>query len=306
MRGRVSRALAVVIFVVAGACERRTDTVPAEGAEATAAGAADSLSVSGFQTPESVLHDDVADVYLVANINGNPVEKDDNGFISQVGPDGNVRQLKWIDGASPQVTLHAPKGMAIIGDTLFVSDIDSVRAFSRTTGAALGARGVPGSTFLNDLDEAGGVLYVSDSGLKPDFSSSGSDAVYRFDGNRAVVVVRDTMLGRPNGLAAGTDTVIIVPFGSRSVWRVPATGGAATVALTMPVGQLDGVVRLADGGLLVSSWETNTVYHVDAQNQVHAILPNMQAPADIGYDARRNRVLIPLFNENRVEIRPLR
>ncbi|MGH7459672.1 MAG: hypothetical protein ACREMA_01425 [Longimicrobiales bacterium] len=162
--------------------------------------------------------------------------------------------------------------------------------------AAGGGRGYHGSA--HDC-----VLYVTDSGLKPDFSSSGTDAVYRFDGNRAVAVVRDTALGRPNGLAVVPDGVIIVPFGSKNVQRAPATGGAAATVVTMPAGQLDGVVRPADGSLLVSSWETNTVYHVDPQNQVHAILPS---PADIGYDARRNRVLIPLFNENRVEIRPVR
>jgi sugar lactone lactonase YvrE len=298
----------LVALAITSGCERRTDAPPAEGTEVRAATPPpDSLSVAGFQTPESVLHDEAADVYLVSNINGQPLDKDDNGFISQVGPDGSVTQLKWIDGASANVTLHAPKGLAIIADTLFVSDIDSVRAFSRTTGAPLGARGVRGSTFLNDLAAGNGVLYVSDSGLKPDFSSSGTDAVYRFDGNRAVPVARGTTLSGPNGLAVGPDGVIIVPFGGKTVKRAPATGGAApTQVVEMPVGRLDGVVRLADGSLLVSSWETNTVYHVDPQNQVHAILPNMQSPADIGYDAKRSRVLIPLFQANRLEIRPVR
>ncbi|NIP81802.1 MAG: hypothetical protein GWM90_22320, partial [Gemmatimonadetes bacterium] len=53
---------------------------------------------AGLQTPESVLHDDRADVYLVSNINGAPTERDDNGFISRVGPDGTVLELRWIDG----------------------------------------------------------------------------------------------------------------------------------------------------------------------------------------------------------------
>jgi sugar lactone lactonase YvrE len=306
--GRLASAGSFIVglALAVAACGPRADAPATQEADTTAAAAADSLSVSGFQTPESVLHDEAGDVYLVSNINGTPIDKDDNGFISQIGPDGVVRQLKWIDGASPDVTLHAPKGLAIIGDTLFVSDIDSVRAFSRTTGAVLGGRGVPGSTFLNDLASGNGVLYVSDSGLKADFSSSGTDAVYRFDGNRAVAVVRDTALGGPNGLAVSGDSVIIVPFSRKAVRRVPAAGGTLTTALEMPVGGLDGLVRLPDGSLLVSSWENNTVYHVDPQNQVHAILPNMTSPADIGFDARRSRVLIPLFQENRLEIRPVR
>ena len=72
----------------------------------------------------------------MANINGAAAEKDGNGFISRVSPQGVVLDLKWIDGASPGVTLHAPKGMAIVADTLFVTDIDCIRRFHRVTGRA--------------------------------------------------------------------------------------------------------------------------------------------------------------------------
>jgi hypothetical protein len=50
----------------------------------------------GLSTPESVLHDAVADVYLVSNINGSPLGKDGNGFISRLAPDGSLLELKWI------------------------------------------------------------------------------------------------------------------------------------------------------------------------------------------------------------------
>ncbi|MGH7471908.1 MAG: SMP-30/gluconolactonase/LRE family protein [Longimicrobiales bacterium] len=299
-------ALGLSALLLGAAACGRADAPPTQAADTTAAVLPDSISVAGFSTPESVLYDDVADVYLVSNINGEPLGRDDNGFISRVAPDGTVQQLKWIDGAAAEVTLNAPKGMAIIGDTLFVSDIDSVRAFSRTTGAMLGARAVPGSTFLNDLAAGGGVLYVSDSGLKPDFSSSGTDAVYRFEGNRAVVVVRDTALKGPNGLVVGPNGVTIVPFGAKTIMRVAAAGGAIMPVATLTFGQLDGVVHTPDGGLLVSSWETKTVYHIDAQGQAHPVVQNVESPADIGFDTRRNRVLIPSFMKNTIEIRAVR
>ena len=63
----------------------------------------------GFSTPESVLHDPTADVYLVSNIVGNPAEVDGDGFISRLSPSGEVLELRWIDGASDAVTLHAPR-----------------------------------------------------------------------------------------------------------------------------------------------------------------------------------------------------
>ncbi|MCK5650134.1 MAG: B12-binding domain-containing protein, partial [Gemmatimonadetes bacterium] len=70
----------------------------------------------GFSVPESMLHDGVADVYLVSNINGSALEADGNGFISRVAPSGEVLELKWIDGETEGVTLNGPKGMAIVGD----------------------------------------------------------------------------------------------------------------------------------------------------------------------------------------------
>jgi hypothetical protein len=62
---------------------------------------------SGFATPESIHHDAVQDLYFVSNINGGPADADGNGFISRVSPEGFV-ELKWIDGATPGVTLNAP------------------------------------------------------------------------------------------------------------------------------------------------------------------------------------------------------
>src|SRR5256885_8154331 len=43
--------------------------------------------------------------------------------------------FRSIEGGRTGVTLHAPKGMALNGDTLWVADIDVVRAFNAKTGA---------------------------------------------------------------------------------------------------------------------------------------------------------------------------
>jgi hypothetical protein len=49
------------------------------------------LTISeGLAIPESVLYDAAADVYLVSNINGSPLEKDNNGYISIFTPDGKA------------------------------------------------------------------------------------------------------------------------------------------------------------------------------------------------------------------------
>ncbi len=266
-----------------------------------------SVAEVGFETPESVLHDQMADVYLVANINGDPFGKDGNGFISRVAPNGSVEALKWIDGGASGVTLNAPKGMGISGDTLFVADIDAVRMFHRTTGAPLGAREIEGATFLNDIAVGpDGTVYVTDSGLKEGFEPSGTDALYRFGPNgEAIALAESRDLGRPNGIHAGARNIVLVTFGSGEAFSIDPRSGLGNALPSPPMGQLDGVWRLADGSVLMSSWEGQCVYRMAKNGEYSVVVDSVEAPADIGYDARRNRVLIPLFNANRLEIRPL-
>jgi hypothetical protein len=53
--------------------------------------------------------------------------------------------------------------------------------------------------------------------------------------------------------------------------------------------------------LLVSSWEGKAVYRGKAGGEFTAVFTELTAPADIGFDTRRNRVLVPRFQENFVE-----
>ena len=84
---------------------------------------------SDFQNPESARWDPDQSLWFVSNVNGDPGAKDNNGYISRLKPDGTADTGKFIVGGSKGVTLNAPKGMAITGDTLWVADIDAVRAF---------------------------------------------------------------------------------------------------------------------------------------------------------------------------------
>ncbi len=294
--GRAVTALALAGFLLGGV--------------QLAAGQGGAITVQGgFATPESVLWDAAADVYLVTNINGNPTGADGNGFISRVRPDGKISALKWIDGTRPGVALNAPKGMAVRGDTLFVADITSVRMFDRRTGQFRGSVTVPGATFLNDAAAApDGTIYVTDSGLKPDFSPSGTDAVFRIDRTGALGTVAKTpALKGPNGVTVLPDgRLVIVAFSPEGgIYRLTTTGQKEEVT-RLPGGQLDGVVVLPGGVLLVSSWAASAVFRVAPDGAATQVIQNVKAPADIGYDRKRNRVLIPLFNDNRILIQPLR
>jgi len=49
-------------------------------------------TVSELDAPVCVPHDPDQDVYFVSNINGAGTAKDDNGYISRVGPDGQLTE----------------------------------------------------------------------------------------------------------------------------------------------------------------------------------------------------------------------
>lgn len=259
----------------------------------------------GFMTPECVLHDAEGDVYLVSNIQGSALERDDQAFISRILPNGSLDALKWIDSAAPGVTLHAPKGMAIAHGILYVADIDTVRKFDRKTGKPLGDVVIPGATFLNDVavDVEGNVL-VSDSGLTTGFTPSGTDALYRIDRqDNVTALVKTRELGGPNGLLAAADGLWVVTFNSGEMYKI-GTDGVRREVRKLPKGSLDGIVAYP-GGALVSSWEGSAIYRCDPQGTAVEVISSLNAPADIGFDTKRNRVLIPLYTEDAVVIHPL-
>jgi sugar lactone lactonase YvrE len=274
--------------------------------------ASEPISVSdvGLETPESVLHDQVADVYLVSNINGTARAKDDNGFIARIAPDGTVLDLKWIDGENPEITLHAPKGLAIRGDTLFVADIDAVRLFNRQTGEPSGTWSVPGATSLNDVAVGRtGKIYVTDSGMRAGRRepTSGTDAVVQFDeAGTPERLVSGAALGGPNGIAVDrAGRIVIVSYVSGQVTLVSAESGQISGLPAPEAGGLDGVALAPDGSYLISSWEGNAVYRMGPGGQYSVEVSDVDSPADIAVDRGRRRLLIPLPVKDRLEIRPL-
>jgi hypothetical protein len=106
-------------------------------------------------------------------------------------------------------------------------------------------------------------------------------------------------------VTADGDAVIVVTFGTGEVYKLDVKSGTRTDLPKPPKGQLDGVEKLPDGSLLVSSWESSTVYRLRDTTWTIAV-DSVPAPADFGWDSKRSAALIPLFTGNKVEIREVK
>jgi hypothetical protein len=258
-----------------------------------------------LQAPESAYYDRDLDVWFVSNINGNPTAKDNNGFISRIAPDGKVYSLKFIEAGKKGVTLNAPKGMAVKGDTLWVADVDAVRAFNKRTGAPIASVTVPEAKFLNDIAVGpDGALYTTDTGVLADPKTGlkhvGPDRVYQVKGRKATVALESPQLAGPNGIAwvEDEDAFVIVPFFGSSImaWKPGAT---ELRSIGSGPGQLDGVEPLDDGRILISSWADSSLFILDKGRNTK-VAGGLVSPADIG--VKDKVVAVPQLMKNKLQL----
>lgn len=300
---RISISILTAFLLACGGGERP----PAADSAATAAATAGPVrvaSTAGFSTPESVIFDSGQRVWFVSNINGGPSAKDGNGFISRLTTDGAIDSLRFIAGGRGGVSLNAPKGLAITGDTLWVTDIDAVRGFHRLTG-------VPVATidfrrralFLNDISAGpGGNLLLTDTGIiiADSITHPGPDRIFQVQGRTITVAAEGEHLQGPNGIVWDSTSrrTIMVPFQGTTIFI--SREGLGLIPIGLGPGQHDGVVVL-DGRILVSSWADSTVSEI-GPNGITKVITGLPAPADIGLDVGGRRLAVPLFTLNRVEI----
>lgn len=259
----------------------------------------------GLKAPESVILDEKNDIYLVSNVDGKPLDADGKAFISKLAPAGQGVDLKWIEGGKKGVVLNAPKGMAITGDTLWVADIDTVRTFNLSTGAPTGDVKIPGATFLNDLATTkDGRVLVTDTGLKMakdgGLGASGTDAVYAIEKDRKVTTIaKDKSLSGPNGIIAfGEQQMYVVTMGSGELYSLDAKGVKGDLQ-RMPKGTLDGIA-FGREAYFISSWDANAIYRGKPGTAFELFIEDVKSPADISFDRKRNRLLVPLMGEDEV------
>jgi hypothetical protein len=302
------------IVVGLGSCGRESARKAAESrALAESAAVYEDLSnqfrkvgeTPGLQGPESARYDGDLDVWFVSNVNGAPAKKDNNGFISRLRPDGAVYSLKFIEGGKKGVTLHAPKGLAISGDTLWVADIDAARAFNKRTGELI-ANVNTRARFLNGAAVGPyGAIYMTDTGVlfdnKGAVSHPGPDQVFRITRGGATAELTSPKLEGPNGIAwvPRDKRFVIVSFLGKGIygWK---PGQTALESIGSGPGQQDGVVALPDGRLVVTSWTDSSLFVLE-NGRSRKVAAGIASPADIDFEEKDSRIAVPQLMENKVQ-----
>jgi sugar lactone lactonase YvrE len=316
LRYCLTLTLALTAALVSGACGGRD----AAGRAAMDSALADSAAVyeqesrmfrkvgetPNLEGPESARYDRDLDVWFVSNVNGTALQKDNNGYISRLRPDGTPYSVKFIEGGKKGVTLHAPKGLAISGDTLWVADIDVARAFNKRTGALIATVSTGGKARMLNGAALGpdGAIYMTDTGVlfgpKGEVSHPGPDQVFRITRAGATSVLTSAKLEGPNGITWDPPRrrFIIVSFLGKGIygWK---PGDTDIESIGSGPGRQDGVVVLPDGRILVTSWTDSSLFVLE--NGQPQKVAKVTTPADIDIDPRDLRVAVPLLRENRVE-----
>ncbi len=240
--------------------------------------------ITGLKTPESCVQAKDGNIYI-SEIN--EFGKDGDGQISKVDTKGNVTIFaKGMDD---------PKGLAIIGEKLYVADKNRVLEVNKdgtwqVYGAQMAFPGTP--VFLNDLEaDKLGNLYVSDSGTLKD-----GGQIYKIaKGGGTISIVVDNKnphILAPNGLLfEGRNNLLEVDFESGILYRVNLSTGATT-KLAEGFGGGDGLVKTKAGKIYISDWKTGKVYKASA-GKAHLIKEGYKSAADIALTNDEKFIMVP-------------
>lgn len=242
-----------------------------------------------LKVPESVTYDQQRNILYVSNINGKPLDKDGNGFISKVRLDGSIENLEWVKN------LNAPKGSALFGNKLYVTDIDRVVVINVEAGEIISEHPDSQAIFLNDaaVDHEGKV-YISDYSDK-------NSVIYQLNQGKLDIWVRGSEIDKPNGLYISGNELIIGNSGDGKIKAIHLE--KKTIRTVSVVGSgIDGLKMDGEGNFIVSDWAGKTSW-ISKEGQVIELINTTQQKinaADLEFIIKKNLIIIPTFFDNRL------
>ncbi len=270
------------------------------------------LQVSGLESPHSFLADPASRSYFISNINGEADARDNNGFITKLSDDGRITAFKFIEGGRGDVTLHAPKGMAIVDQVLYVTDLDTLRAFDKTSGKPVATLVLPHpadakitQSLVDVAPDGQGHLYLADQG---------GNAIYRVDLTPTptlTLYLSGAHLAAPSGVAVNPKTghLAVVSYDTGKIFDVTPDGTLTELAsngfFTGRFQNLSGVDFDRWGSLYVSDLTKGKIWRMLPNNKFQVIAEYLPGPSDLGIDRVNHLILVPYRDSNAAEVNGL-
>jgi len=237
-------------------------------------------------TVESVKYDSENKCIYAACINGNPSEKDGNGFIAKLDLNGKILKLNWCSG------LDAPKGMGILNNHLFVTNIDQIVEIDINTSEIMNRYKVNNAKFLNDIDvdSSKKIVFVSDMA---------TGIVHQLQNEKVSILSQDTSLQKCNGLYFFKNELLV---GTKTgVKKIDINSGTLSSYINHS-GGIDGLEWFANDKFLVSNWSGEVDIINPSSDKIIIFDTSSKGinAADIEYIPEKKMLLVPTFFDNRV------
>jgi hypothetical protein len=247
---------------------------------------------------ETVAYDAQSKVIYATGMGATP----SSGVTWKISLDGAVLAKDWATG------LNQVRGSRIVGDFLFIAELQSLAKVDLSTGSVLKRYEAPQAGMFNNIasDEAGN-LYVTDTP---------KNAIYKYSVDRDVFEkwLESPDLEWPNGIFYENGRLILAPWGTVTdpdTWATEVPGRIQTLAIAAkkieflggnekPLANGDGLVGDGRGNYFVGDWLTGDIYLVNPASESKKVATVNQGMGDFTFIPGSDLLLVPVGKLNKL------
>ncbi len=203
----------------------------------------------GLINVESIVYDHKNHFFYASN--GKDYEIGDDGFISKISENGELKKLKWVKG------LNRPTGMAIHNDLLYVADVNALVIINIQDGEIIQRLIAPiENSGLNDVA-------ISDDG-EVFVTASFIHAIYHVnEGKLKLWLQNDEKLKWANGIIVEKENIIVGGMQLNAINR--NSKEIHKLNLNPEVQDFDGIVSDGMGNYFLTTVETKAIWHLTGE-----------------------------------------
>jgi hypothetical protein len=258
---------------------------------------------NAYDAPDQAVWHVPSKTWFISNLGGGiSLERDNYGWITRTDEKGNIIDPFWI---GKNEGMHAPSGMIVTDEFLYVCDRDGVHQINITQKAITAFYPLPGGEFINDIAMASnGDLYVSDFF---------GNRIYKLpaDTRKAEVWLETDALQAPDGLYMDNDHLIVACWGVLSkpgTFETSKPGDLLSLnlktkeitTLVKNVGNMEGITK-AGKHYYITDWAAGKLLKVDAKKKsVVEYISGLSHPTDPCFAPELNVIAFPQHGTNQV------